>query len=405
MSGNPTAASNVTMVLFVTRKTADMVNDFHSEVTTPHTEYSYDNRSTTKIVVETITMCLMWTFSLIANILVCVVIHHSRRLQSTTNYFVVSLAAGDLCFTMFCIPFVLSRILVGSWLVGLAMCKIIRYVQFVVPCSTVSVLVSMCVDRFYTIIYPLSFKVSRSGAKRMIIGSWVLAMVVSCPCLYFYQTVSIGKTEVCKTFLGDTWEGLIYILFVITTMYFIPKIAIIFVYARISRYIWRAGNSGRRLQRTTNPVPRAKVKMVKLIMLVNACVLCLMAPYFIAHLWYSTHAKSQLVDPTIYITVLWIYFATSVLKPIIYLSFNSNFRRGCKEVLCMSTMKCYRHNVYTITTRTKVGRRNHVGVAESTGTSAKDDNRVDTPSKTFDRAAAIEKHMWPLSNNIRSSYL
>ena len=404
MSNDPTTTGNVTTVLLLTKETTDMYNDFRSEVTTSQNECSYDNRNTAKIVVETVTMCFMWTFSLIANILVCIVIHHSRRLQSTTNYFVVSLAAGDLCFTLFCIPFVLSRILAGSWLVGLAMCKIVRYVQFVVPCSTVSVLVSICMDRFYTIIYPLSFRVSRTGAKRMIIGSWFLAIVVCSPCLYFYQTVITGEKELCKTFLGDTWEGLFFILFVITTMYFIPTIAIIFVYAKISRYIWRAGNSGRRLQRTTNPVPRAKVKMVKLIMLVNACVLCLMAPYFIAHLWYSTHAKSQ-TDPTIYITVLWIYFATSVLKPIIYLCFNSNFRRGCKEVLCMSTMKCYRHNVYTITTRTKFGRRNHVGVAESTGTSVRDYNRVETPSKTFDRAAAIEKHMWPLSNNIKSSYL
>ena len=117
-------------------------------------------------------------------------------------------------------------------------------------------------------------------------------------------------------------------------------VGIIIVYARITRYIWRAGDSGRRLQRTTNPVPRAKVKMVKLIMVVNACVPLLMAPYFIAHLWYSTHSKSQ-IDPTIYSTVLWIYFATSVLKPIIYLCFNSNFRRGCKEVLCNNVGSSY----------------------------------------------------------------
>ena len=56
------------------------------------------------------------------------------------------------------------------------MCKFVRYVQFVVPCSTIAVLVSICVDRFYTIIYPLSFKVSRTGAKRMIVGSWILAL-------------------------------------------------------------------------------------------------------------------------------------------------------------------------------------------------------------------------------------
>ena len=400
--------SNATGVFNMSSDDVVASNDLHIDMTTPKGEYIYADRNITKIIMETVTMSIMWTFSLIINILVCVVIHRSRRLQSTTNYFVVSLAAGDICFTVFCVPFIVSRILTGTWLVGLVMCKIVRYVQFVVPCSTIAVLVSICVDRFYTIIYPLSFKVSRTGAKRMIVGSWILALVICSPCLYFYKTVTVSKTEdegeLCKTFLGDSWDGLFYIIFIITVMYFIPMVGIIIVYARISRYIWRAGDSGRRLQRTTNPVPRAKVKMVKLIMVVNACVLLLMAPYFIAHLWYSTHSKSQ-IDPTIYITVLWIYFATSVLKPIIYLCFNSNFRRGCKEALCMSTMKCYRHNVYTITTMTQVGKRNHIGVAESGDGNTKDYHRVDSPSKTFDRAAAIEKHIWPLSNNVGSSYL
>ena len=399
--------SNATGVFNMLSDDVVASNNLDIDVTTPKGEYIYADRNITKIIVETVTMSIMWIFSLTVNILVCLVIYRSRRLQSTTNYFVVSLAAGDICFTVLCIPFIVSRILAGTWLVGLAMCKIVRYVQFVVPCSTIAVLVSICVDRFYTIIYPLSFKVSRTGAKRMIVGSWVLALVICSPCLYFYKTVTVSmrgdEGELCKTFLGDSWDGLFYILFIITVMYFIPMVAIIIVYARISRYIWRAGDSGRRLQRTTNPVPRAKVKMVKLIMVVNVCVL-LMAPYFIAHLWYSTHSKIQ-IDPTIYITVLWIYFATSVLKPIIYLCFNSNFRRGCKEVLCMSTMKCYRHDVYTITTMTQVGKRNHIGVAELGDGNTKDYHRVDSPSKTFDRAAAIEKHIWPLSNHVGSSYL
>ncbi len=362
---------------------------------------TYSNRDTTKIVTETVTMGAMWSFSLVANILVCVVIRQSKRLQSTTNYFVVSMAAGDLCFTLFCVPFIVGRIVAGTWLAGDAMCRIVRYVQFVVPCSTIAVLVAICVDRFYTIIYPLSFKVTMSVAKRMIAGGWVLALVVCSPCFYFYTTISVGKEkELCKTFLGDTWESLFYIVFVITVVYILPIVGMTFVYARIARYIWRTGGTGRQVQRTTNPVPRPKVKMIKLIMTVTACVLLFMAPYFIAHLWYSTHSKSQ-IDPTIYIAVLWIYFATCVLKPVIYLCFNSNFRRGCKEVLCMSSMKCYRHNVYTITNVSKVGKKNHIGIRE--GSPSQRLNGRDSHTETFNRASAMHKHEWPLAPRTRSS--
>ena len=339
-------------------------------------------------------MAIMWMFSLTANTLVCVVIRYSKRLQSTTNYFVVSLACGDLCFTLLCIPFIWSRLIAGNWLVGLAMCKVVRYVQYVVPCSTIAVLVSICIDRFYTIIYPLTFKITRSTAQRMIAGSWTVSLILCCPCLHFFNTVRRKNYEWCETFLGDTWDSLFFIIFIISVMYTIPLVVITVLYARIARHIWRASTSGRHICGTVNPVPRAKVKMIKLIMLVNLCVLLPVVPYFIVNLWYSTNTDT-IVDPEIYIAALWIYFSTTVSKPIVYLCFNSNFRRGCKEMLCMSGMRCYRQNIYTITNVTKAGKRNHVGVSDNVESCINEHSRTESPSRTFDRATAIEKHIWP----------
>ena len=358
-------------------------------------------RTIVNVVLEIVTLCTMWILTLLGNIMVCIVIQRSRRLQSTTNYFVVSLACADLCYAILCMPFLLIDVVAGQWVAGIVMCKIVRFLQLLLPLTMMAVLIWICVDRFYTIIYPLSFKVTRGAAKRLIAVSWLIAAPMASPCLYFYNIyVDNNGGFHCQYFIGTQWDSF-YIGFVIVLAYFIPLLGIVIGYTRISRFIWTTGVGGRTIQRTTNPVPRAKVKMVKLIILVNIVIVVLTGPFFIAQLWYCS-TRSGPVNPTVYNTVVWLLFVTTVAKPIIYVCYNPNFRRGCKEVFCMSSMKCYRSNAYTITATSTFGKRNYIGVAEPTFNGTR---RIESPTNTFDRTTRIDKSAWPLASHVPSTYL
>ncbi len=238
----------------------------------------------------------------------------------------------------------------------------------------------------------------------MIAVSWALSFTISSPCLYFYDVSDFGVyKELCRTYLGESWDSLFFIIFIVMVTYLIPVIGITAVYVQIFKYIWRVGPPWRPLHRTMNSVPRAKVKMVKLIMVVNVFVILLMAPIFMGQLYHGLRYDLH-INPTHYITLLWIYFSTTVIKPVLYLVFNSNFRRGCKEVFCFSSSTCHRHNVYTITTLPGKGRNNHIGIAEMEGEETENNVRK-TPSHTFDRATVADKHAWPLNSTVSSSYL
>ena len=67
--------SNATGVFNMSSDDVVESNDLHIDMTTPKGEYIYADRNITKIIVEIVTMSIMWTFSLIINILVCVVIY------------------------------------------------------------------------------------------------------------------------------------------------------------------------------------------------------------------------------------------------------------------------------------------------------------------------------------------
>ena len=309
------------------------------------------------VVIETVFLCLIWLFGMSGNLLVCIVIYRSRRLQSTTNYFVVSLACGDILVALVCMPFILGRVIAGYWLFTPGLCKLVRVIQWLIPASSVYVMMSICIDRFYTIIYPLSFKISRTTAKNMIALSWIVAIIICVPGFYFYSITPENGVTMCATFLTSAWNSIFYIVTLVLLIFVVPVTSVIIGYSRIFKYIWTAGTT---IHRTSNPVPRAKVKMIKMIMIVNASYFALLCPMLLFNLWFTISGATN-AHPSVYITGVWLCFFTTVSKPATYWCYNSNFRRGCKEVFCMSTMKCYRGDAYAITTMSRFAKKNHIG--------------------------------------------
>lgn len=130
------------------------------------------------------------------------------------------------------------------------------------------------------------------------------------------------------------------------------------------------------------------VEMVKMLIVLNVVSVALMTPHIVVQLssYASPPARDQPASQSArmslslfqlayccsaedgdgeraYIGAIWVYFASTVAKPVVYVVLNGNFRRGCKEMMCMSAMRCYRSHAYTITTTSTLAKKNHVGVA------------------------------------------
>ncbi|XP_045176919.2 probable G-protein coupled receptor 19 [Mercenaria mercenaria] len=357
-----------------------------------------------RIIIESVLFLTIWITSALTNILVCVVIYRSRRVQSTTNYFVVSMAFSDLLLTFFCVPFILSRVMANQWVLGSVMCRLVRFIQTLSPATTISVLVTISVDRFYTIIYPLSFKITRGTAKHLISGCWLLSFIVCIFSIYFYESTYFGSSDrmSCPSFIPNSNLGsVIYGSMFVAFTYFLPAIFVVVVYTRIFRYIWTTGVRHRRVRRTENPVARNKVKMVKMLIIVTVLTFIGFCPHYIVQICFTFLTVEQ-IHPAIFIATFLLLFLTTIMKPLIYMLYNSNFRRGCREVFCMSNMRCYRSHTYAITRASNIGKKNHVGIMPmDTG------NRIaiQSPTFTFNRTVISEKTAWPVSASISTTYL
>ncbi|XP_012732202.2 probable G-protein coupled receptor 19 [Fundulus heteroclitus] len=346
-----------------------------------------------ELAVLSLVFGVLWLVSVLGNALVCLVIHRSRRTQSTTNYFVVSMACADLLMSLGWAPFVLLQVVGGQWPLSAAACKVVRYLQHLCPGVQVYVLLSISVDRFYTIVYPLSFKVSREKAKKMILASWLFDAAFIAPCFFFY-----GPAEShCEFFLPDSWGSITYAAVHLLVGFLLPVGLIVSFYQRVVRYIWRIGADGLTVRRTMNIVPRTKVKTIKMFLMLNSVFFLTWTPFYVAQLW---HPKEDLLFFT---TVAWICFSSTASKPTLYSVYNANFRRGMRETFCMSSMKCYRSNAYTITASSRMAKKNYVGVVEIP-VHAKSITK-DSVYDAFDRETKEKKVAWPTNTNPPNTFV
>lgn len=366
----------------------------------PRTNVSYEV-TTGEVAVLGLVFGVLWLVSILGNALVCLVIHRSRRTQSTTNYFVVSLACADLLMSLGCAPFVLVQVASGRWPLSAAACKVVRYLQHLCPGVQVYVLLSISVDRFYTIVYPLSFKVSREKAKKMIVASWIFDAAFVSPCVFFYGSTGSGH---CDFFLPSSWGSAAYAAVHLLLGFLFPVTLILWFYQRVVRFIWRISTDGHTVRRTMNIVPRTKVKTIKMFLMLNSVFFLTWTPFFIAQLWHPREAEGASRQGLLLFTAIaWISFSSTASKPTLYSVYNANFRRGMRETFCMSSMKCYRSNAYTITASSRIAKKNYVGVVEISApatTGAKDQGH-----DTFERDGKEKKIAWPSNTNPPNTFV
>ncbi|NWR93189.1 GPR19 protein, partial [Furnarius figulus] len=296
---------------------------------------------------------VLWLVSILGNFLVCLVIHRSRRTQSTTNYFVVSMACADLLSTVVSAPFLLLQLTYGRWILGNGTCKLVRYMQYLTPGVQIYLLFSIGMDQCYSLVYPLSFKMSREKVKKTILTSWLCGALFASPAYFFYSS---NSDHHCNFFLPDSWEGVSSSIICLPVLLFlIPSIHTMHFYEKLFIYIWRKATEDVAGRRTTNFISR-KVETVKKFFIFSSVFLLSWLPFYIVQVWHpqeTDYRKSSLV----FLTTTWISFSSSASKPVLFYIYNANFRRQLKETCCMSARKYHRSN-FSITTSSRTTRKN-----------------------------------------------
>ena len=85
---------------------------------------STEPRKTGIVVLESGSLIFLNVVSLVGNALICWAVYRNRHLRTTTNLFIVAIAACDLTSAIFVMPFTTAVLITGEWIFGDVYCNI-----------------------------------------------------------------------------------------------------------------------------------------------------------------------------------------------------------------------------------------------------------------------------------------
>ncbi|XP_055636993.1 cardioacceleratory peptide receptor-like isoform X1 [Toxorhynchites rutilus septentrionalis] len=302
---------------------------------------------------ETEQFAVLWILLIVivlGNTAVLITLFLNKNRKSRMNFFIKQLAIADLSVGLLSVLTDIVQRITISWLAGNIACKVIRFVQVWVTYASTYVLVALSIDRYDAITHPMNFSGCWKRAKRLVATAWGFSAVFSSPMFYLYEERVIQDQLQCWIDLGDAFRWQLYMCWVATSLFVIPAFIISACYVIIIKTIWSKGSMlapvggkcryqngsadfASRRASSRGIIPRAKVKTVKMtIVIVIVFVLC-WSPYIVFDLLqvFEQIPRTQ-TNIAIATFIQSLAPLNSAANPLIYCVFSTHFVRTLKRL-------------------------------------------------------------------------
>nr|DAA64484.1 TPA_inf: CCAP-like G protein-coupled receptor 1 [Tribolium castaneum] len=282
---------------------------------------------------------VLFTMIVLGNSAVLVALLVSKSRKSRMNFFICQLAIADLAVGLISVSTDIAWRITVAWYAGNVLCKIIRFLQAVVTYSSTYVLVALSIDRYDAITHPMNFSGSWKRARVLVMLAWLLSILFSLPTVFLFEEKQVQSMPQCWIDL-QTWQWKVYITLVALVLFVFPALIISACYAVIVRTIWSkskllipVGHIPIRQCDSRGIIPRAKIKTVKMtLVIVFVFVLC-WSPYIVFDLLqvYGHIPKTQ-TNIAIATLIQSLAPLNSAANPVIYCLFSTHLCRNLRKL-------------------------------------------------------------------------
>nr|ABB89901.1 type 3/II gonadotropin-releasing hormone receptor [Eublepharis macularius] len=267
----------------------------------------------------------------------------------------MNLAAADLLVTFVVMPLDAVWNITVQWYAGDVACRLLMFLKLVAMYASAFVTVVISLDRRAAILNPLSVGEAKRKNKVMLCVAWALSLLLALPQMFVFHTVSRSQPVYfiqCAT-VGSFhahWQEILYNMFTFCFLFLLPLLIMVVCYSRIfieiSRKMKKACAPPKsrefHLRRSYNNIPRARMRTLKMsVVIVLTFVVC-WTPYYMLGLWYwfspEMLTREQVPPSLSHILFLFGLF-NACLDPIIYGLFAVHFRVESKQGCCCGRRK------------------------------------------------------------------
>ncbi|XP_070573438.1 adenosine receptor A2a-like [Ptychodera flava] len=293
-----------------------------------------------------ITEIVIAVLAVFGNGLVIWVIYQNKRLQTITNYFILSLAVADFLVGSLAIPFAIltSYGLPANFEACLFM---LSFLLGLCASSTFS-LIGVSVDRYIAIVHPLRYHsyMTTKSAVAMIAASWFIAMIIGTLPMMGWN---LGRPEEPQCFFMDV-IAMEYMFFNFIVAIIVPLVVMLILYSIIFNTARKQIRSIAALEvhmPNKNDRGRGTKKELKaaksLAVIIIFFMVCWFPIYIIDTLFLFCPESCQVPLQLLYFSIF-ISHGNSALNPILY-GFGRDFRAAYKRFFlglcpCCKTLSC-----------------------------------------------------------------
>ena len=283
--------------------------------------------------------------SLVGNALVLLIGYRDRRLRTNVNLFITNMAASDLLFTIFGVPYRISALVTGGrWLVhgtiGEALCKVVTFAGDISNMVSILSLVAIAVDRFDAIVFPMSSQLITRKARSVILSvTWLVPAVFFSPYFYAMQLQTGGRrnTTECLFRWRDkettTSVQFNYVFVNFACFIALPLLLLMVLYSVIIFSLVRqnptvAFPTQERKQRAKENRQVALMSFVVVVVFIVTH-----APYNIYLFLLFAKLKAFTLQSPLILVSYFLSLTCPAANPLVYFIFNEKYREGFRKIL------------------------------------------------------------------------
>ncbi|KAG7242508.1 hypothetical protein INR49_020221, partial [Caranx melampygus] len=282
---------------------------------------------TTAAKVRVIITFILCAISAFCNLAVLWAAHSDGKRKSHVRVLIINLTVADLLVTFIVMPVDAVWNITVQWLAGDFACRLLMFLklQAMYSCAFVTVVISL--DRQSAILNPLAINKARKRNR-----------------IFLFRNVTINHPEnftQCTTrgSFVTHWRETAYNMFTFCCLFLLPLVIMITCYTRIFCEISKRLRKDNlpsnevHLRCSKNNIPRARMRTLKMsIVIVLSFIIC-WTPYYLLGLWYWFFPEDLEGKVSHSLThILFIFgLVNACLDPVIYGLFTIHFRKGIRR--------------------------------------------------------------------------
>ncbi|XP_031139302.1 gonadotropin releasing hormone receptor 4 [Sander lucioperca] len=292
-------------------------------------------------VIITFTLCAV---SAVCNLVVLWAAGNGGKRKSHVRILIMNLTVADLLVTFIVMPVDAVWNITVQWQAGDVACRLLMFMKLVAMYSCAFVTVVISLDRQSAILNPLGISEAKRKSKIMLTVAWTMSVILSLPQMFIFHNVTITVPEnftQCTTHgsFVQHWQETLYNMFTFVCLFLLPLVIMIFCYTRILIEISSRSNLLSRdvhLRRSHNNIPKARMRTLKMsIVIVTSFIVC-WTPYYLLGLWYWLFPEKMEETVSHSLTHMLFIFGlfSACLDPITYGLFTIHLHQGLVARCC-----------------------------------------------------------------------